>query len=67
MITLRKSNQDIRQAIKDAGLKQYHIAKQMNIADSQFSAMLRFELGLDEKGRVFAAIKQAKKEFHKGG
>lgn len=61
--TLKKSNQDIRQAIKAAGLKQYHVAKCLDMDDSSFSILLRFELGLDEKRKVLAAIDRAKEKF----
>lgn len=64
--TLKKSNQDIRQAIKAAGLKQYHVAKCLGMDDSSFSVLLRFELSLDEKGRVLAAIKEAERAFKEG-
>lgn len=60
---MKRNNQDVRKAIEDAGLKMYHVAKTYGLSDSNFSRLLRFELGLDEKGRVLAAIEQAKKEF----
>lgn len=60
---MRKSNHDLRQAIKRAGLSQYHVAHCMNMNDSQFSIMLRFELNSDEKTLVYAAIEQAKEKF----
>lgn len=37
------------------------------VHENTIQRLLRFELGLDEKGEFLAAIEQAKKEFHKGG
>lgn len=47
-------------------MKQYHVAKCLGMDDSSFSVLLRFELSLDEKGRVLAAIKEAERTFKEG-
>lgn len=62
-MNIKKNNQDLRDAIQEAGLKHYHIAKQLGVREGQFSTMLRFELEPDEKGRVFLAIDEARKTF----
>ena len=59
-------NKDIRQAIKNAGLKHYQVAQAMGVHENTLVRLLRFELGLDEKGRVLAAIKKAERTFKKG-
>lgn len=46
---MKRNNQDIRKAIKDAGLNMYHVAYTYNLSDSNFSRLLRFELNLEEK------------------
>lgn len=56
-------NKDIRQAIKNAGLKHYQVAQAMGVHENTLVRLLRFELGLDEKGSVLAAIDRAKEKF----
>lgn len=65
----KKANQDIRDAMKAAGVSQWQVAHFFSggVHENTLRSKLRFELGLDEKGAVFAAIEQAKVEFHKGG
>lgn len=60
------ANKDIRQAIKNAGLKHYQVAQVMGVHENTLVRLLRFELGLDDKGKVLAAIEKAKVEFKKG-
>lgn len=56
-------NSEIKQAIKRANIKKWQVANCLGIADTTFSRWLRFELGLDEKGKVLAAVEQAKEKF----
>lgn len=60
---MKRNNQDIRKAIKDAGLNMYHVAYTYNLSDSNFSRLLRFELNLEEKKAILVAIEQAKEKF----
>lgn len=59
------SNQDIRQAMKDANLSQWHVAHCYGVHENTFRTKLRFELNIEEKAIVFAAIQRAKKMFDK--
>lgn len=56
-------NLEVKQAIKQANVKKWQVASCLGIADTTFSRWLRFELGLDQKGAVLAAIEKAKEEF----
>lgn len=50
------ANKEIRQAIGAKCLKQYEVAKALNMKDSNFSRMLREELPEDEKQKILAVI-----------
>ena len=51
-------NPDVRQAIKEAGLKHWHIAEALGISDGHFSRILRYEMSQEQKEEVFKAIKE---------
>lgn len=59
----KKANQDIRKAIADAGLHQYHVAREYGLSDPNFSCLLRFELEDEKKQRIFKAIEVAKEKY----
>lgn len=63
------ANKEIRQMMKDEKVPMWQVAYcfRGGVHENTMRRFLRLELGLDEKGEVLAAIKQAKKEFHKGG
>ncbi|MES5265455.1 hypothetical protein [Priestia megaterium] len=56
-----EKNQDIRDAIKEARLKQWQVADIYGLSEGNFSRMLRKELSLTKKEKVFAAIEKARK------
>ncbi|MFE0296264.1 hypothetical protein [Priestia megaterium] len=57
-----ENNEDVRNAIKEAKLKQWQVADMYGLSEGNFSRMLRKELPLKKKQKIFAAIKKAKKE-----
>lgn len=56
------NNLEIKQAIKNSGLKQYEIAKLLNISEFTFVRHLRYELPQEEKEKILKVIKENKKE-----
>lgn len=55
-------NDDVRQAIKQAGLRYWQVAMEMGISDGNFSRKLRAELPAAEKKKIFEAINRLTKE-----
>ncbi|MEL3973045.1 hypothetical protein AAEO50_12235 [Rossellomorea oryzaecorticis] len=53
-------NQDVRQAIQEAGLKQWQVAEAYGLHEGNFSRLLRKELSLEKKAKIFKAINQLK-------
>ncbi len=53
-------NQDIRQEVKDAGLKLWQIADDLRIADSGLSRLLRHELPEEKKTEIRNIITKLK-------
>ena len=62
MEVIRRNNLDIRQAIKSSGLKQYEVAKLLNISEFTFVRHLRYELSKENKERILKIIKENVKE-----
>ncbi len=56
------ANLDIREAIKEAGIKYWQVAREYGITDGNFSKLLRTELPNDKKSKIFDIISQVKKE-----
>ena len=54
-------NQDIREKIKAAGLKQWQVAKKMGVAESTFIRWLRDELSADQREAIIRAITDLQK------
>ena len=54
-------NQEIRDRIKAAGLKQWQVAKKLGVAESTFIRWLRDELPSDQKEAIFKAIDELQK------
>ena len=52
-------NQEIRNAIKAAGVKQWQVAKQCGVTEYTFIRWLRDELSEERKKAIYAAIKAA--------
>ncbi len=49
-------NQDVRAAIKEAGMKQWEIADALQIAESTFCRWMRKPLPEDKKAAIMTAI-----------
>lgn len=49
-------NQDIRDTIKNAGLKMWEVAEAYGIADSNFSRKLRYELSSADRSKIIDII-----------
>lgn len=58
-----EKNQDIRNAIKEAKLKQWQVADMYGLSEGNFSRMLRKELSRKKKEEIFTAIEKAKEEI----
>lgn len=52
-------NQEIRNAIKAAGVKQWMVAKELGISEYTLVRWLRDELSEERKKAIYAAIKAA--------
>ncbi len=57
------NNKDIRKSIKDVELKYWQVADKYGLSDGNFSRLLRRELSLEQKQKVFEAIEATKKEM----
>lgn len=55
-------NKAIREAIKEAGLRHWEIAKELGIADTTFCRWLRSELTAEKKSEILAAIDKIKRK-----
>ncbi len=55
-------NTDIRNEVKNAGLRLWQVAHEYGIADTNFSKKLRFELSDAEKDKIRAIITKLSKE-----
>ncbi|ANP83887.1 hypothetical protein BAQ53_24490 [Bacillus sp. B25(2016b)] len=58
-----KSNQDIRMAIAEAGVKYWQVGEVVGVSPNTFTVWLRKELSKEKKEMVFQAIEKAKKEY----
>ena len=59
---MQKTNQDIRAAAKNHGIKLWQIADRYGITDGNFSRLLRKELPPEKKERIFAIIEEIQTE-----
>ena len=55
-------NQDVRNALKDAGMYQYELAYALGISDVSLNKWLRHELSDEKKDRIFQIIEEWKKD-----
>ena len=55
-------NQEIRQAIKAAGLKQWQVARACGVNEYTFIRWLRDELSEERRNAIFAAIEALSRE-----
>ena len=56
------NNKRIRDALYHANMKQWHLAKLLNIREETLTRKLRDELPLDEQKRIVNLIKEASKK-----
>ena len=54
------NNIEIREAIKESGLRHWQIADMTGVADTTFCRMLRRELPEDKKQEILTTIQRAK-------
>lgn len=57
-----QKNIEIRMELLKSGFCQWQLARELNIAESQMSRMLRFELEAEEKERLLHAISEMKRK-----
>lgn len=57
-----KQNEEVRNSVKESGLKLWQVAEKLNLNDGNFSRKLRKELSEAEKKRVYVAIEELTKE-----
>ncbi len=55
-------NQDIKEAVKQAGLHLWQVAEAYGVNDGNFSRLLRKELNADTKSRIYAIIAELSKD-----
>lgn len=59
---MKAANEDIRKAVKDAGLRMWMIADELGIPDHALSRKLRYELPDAEKRSIFRIVQRLTKE-----
>lgn len=59
---MKKANTDIRNALEEAGLKYYMVAKEYGLSDGNFARLLRYELSPEKKSKILAIINKLKGE-----
>jgi len=59
---MKITNEDVREAIKKSGVLYWQVADKYGIDPATFSKMLRHELSLDKKDRIFKIIEGLKAE-----
>lgn len=55
-------NKEIKETIKTTGLKQWQVAKKLNVAESTFVRWLRDDLSAERREAVIQAIADLQKE-----
>ena len=53
---MEKANNDIREALKKSGVKQWELADKLGVANTRLCEKLRHELSGEEKCRIFNLI-----------
>lgn len=53
-------NTDIKEMIKEAGLYQYQVAREVGISEPQFIRWLRYDLSNDKEDKIIKAINKLK-------
>ena len=57
-----KANNDIREALKKSGVKQWELADKLGVANTRLCEKLRHELSGEEKCRIFNLIAEILEE-----
>ena len=55
------TNKELRQKMKQAGLKQWQLAELLGIREDAFSKLMRYELTEEYRQKCFAAIDELRK------
>ena len=63
---MEKANQDIRDAINEAGVRHWQVAEKMLMSESVFCRMLRRELDDRMKKIILEAVEVVKRENMEG-
>lgn len=56
------ANQDVREHIKESGVKMWAVARRLGIADSTLCRRLRFELPRAEKQKIMTVVNELREE-----
>lgn len=59
---MKLSNNDVRNAIKEANVLYWRVAEEIGITDGSFSRMLRKELPEEKKEKIYQAIEKIRAE-----
>lgn len=59
---MKLANEDIRKEIEESGLRKWHIADKLGIADTTFSVKLRRELSPEDKNRIRQIILELRED-----
>ncbi len=59
---MKVANEDVRKAVKEAGLRMWMIADELGIADHALSKKLRYELSDKEKEAIYKIVNNLAKE-----
>ncbi len=62
MVTAKRANQDIREAISAKKIRVWQLADLLGISENTLIRKLRYELSDEEKKRVFEVIQKAEVE-----
>lgn len=56
-------NEDLKEYIKNSGVKMWQVAEALGLEDSNFSRRLRYALTEDERAAIYEATKKIKSEM----
>lgn len=60
------ANQEIRDLLKEANVKQWQIADELGISEGNFSRKMRYEVSEEEKKTILEAIDRVKGRVDNG-
>jgi hypothetical protein len=62
---IMKRNQDIRDFIRDSKICNWQVAEELGISDNSFYMLMRKNLKVEERTRIFKAIEAVKEQQQK--